>query len=89
MKTIWKYELSIDAKNHLNIPEDGKILHLKLQNGIPCLWILVEQENLFEERKFLFYGTGMTISKIEELTYIGSVLIQDETLVFHLFEEKN
>ncbi len=89
MKTIWKYELVTDCKNVLQIPVGGKILSLQTRREIPCIWILVDIEEAFEIRTFYFYGTGQVISGMERLTYIGTSSLQDGSLVFHLFEERN
>ena len=91
MKTIWKYEVPIKDSFSVQIPEGGKILFLQTQKGTSCIWILVDQSKRNEQRNFRYFGTGFPIENIMEtnLLYIGSVLIQDEVLVFHLFEERN
>ncbi len=91
MKTIWKYEVPIKDSFFIQVPEGGKILSLQTQMGTPCLWILVDQSRRNEGRRFRYFGTGFAIENMMEtdILYIGSVLIQDDSLVFHLFEEKN
>ncbi len=91
MKTIWKYEVPIKDSFSIQIPEGGKILSLQTQKGTPYIWILVDQSRRNEQRNFRYFGTGFPIENPidSNLLYIGSVLIQDEVLVFHLFEERN
>lgn len=84
MKTIWKYEISPCCK--IQVPKNGKVLTVQVQRNQPCLWILVDPNAKKEVRKFVTYGTGHEI-KYENGKYIGTFQIDNDNLVFHVFEE--
>lgn len=87
MKTIYKYEISPDI-NYIEIPKDAEILSLHVQNNKPCIWVLVDTEKDIEERYFEFFGTGHYIpcDMGIDRKFIGTFLIDSDSLVFHLFE---
>ena len=49
--TIWKYELA-PSDNRFLIPEGAEFLELKTQNGIPCMWFMVDPLNKMVDRFF-------------------------------------
>lgn len=87
MKTIYKYQLKIADYQEIKMPCYAKILTVKLQNGIPNIWALVDPEtsSLFT-RKIRMAGTGHPVE--DDAEYIGTILIHSDTLVFHIFELK-
>jgi len=84
---IWKYEVLPDIKS-IEMPHGSKILHLNVQNGIPCIWALVDPTNFSIKRNFYIVGTGHPIDRQnnENLLYLGTFLLNNDSLVFHLFE---
>lgn len=84
MKTIYKYELRMDDTASIKMPEGAKILCVKTQNGNPCIWALVDTEVQGEYRSFVIFGTGHDVENEGE--YIGTFLIDSDSLVFHVFE---
>lgn len=84
--TIWKYELQLASLNNLEMPLGAKVLTIQVQNGKPCIWAQVDENNTKELRTFRIYGTGHTMLD-ENLIYIGTW--QDGIYVFHLFEVVN
>ena len=93
-KQIWKWVLN-DQKNFDNftgiakvsMPIECEILKIATQNNAVCAWGIVEpkkEENEF--RYFQFVGTGHYLNKNVVGKYIDSVMINDMTLVFHIFE---
>lgn len=81
---IWKYQLK-DYESLVEIPKGGKVLKIGVQKGIPCIWVLVNQNAEKEKRFFRGYSTGEELPKVQKRTYIGTFEL--ERLVFHLFEE--
>ena len=87
-KTIWKFELETTDRQEIEIPINAEILTIQTQNGIPCLWALVNPENEKENKMLEIFGTGhpinygMGVNRI----YLGSYEINNGTLVFHVFE---
>lgn len=90
-KTISKYKFEINDNVYIEMPLDYEILSVQVQNGIPCIWALVDAGNARERRRFEIFGTGHPIecnSRIER-KFIGTFQLNDGILVFHLFERIN
>lgn len=83
MKTIYKYTLS-SPQNEVDLPREFKILHLALQNEIPCLWAEVDDIKPLIRMTVTFYGTGHIVPD-NAGNYIGTVLMHDGSLVFHAY----
>jgi hypothetical protein len=85
MRTIWKYQLDVTDVQRLAIKRGAQILTVQAQNGVPCIWAVVDPSEPSEVRTFCMYGTGHRIT--EEIgQYIGTFQLHDGNLVFHLFE---
>jgi hypothetical protein len=86
-KIIWKYELMLNEKQIVKVPKGAQILSLRIQNGIPCIWALVDpKETENESRRILIFGTGHDVSHSSSTTikFIDTFLVGP--LVFHVFE---
>ena len=86
MKTIWKYEIILGGRVKIDMPKDATMLHFEVQREIPRLWALVDSDNKTEPREFVIVGTGHSIDKGLNLKYIGTTLMMEDRLVWHLFE---
>jgi len=89
MLTIWKFSIDTADTQVINVPRDGKILCIQVQQAIgPCLWILVDSEAKLEPRTIEVFGTGHPISRETGVrrVYIGTYQLANEQLVFHVFE---
>jgi hypothetical protein len=85
MRTIWKFLLLPDGKCRL--PQGAQTLSVHEQWGEVCLWALVDPAAPLEDRQMLIYGTGHNILvPTENLKYLGTVLLDAGSLVFHVFE---
>lgn len=89
MQTIYKYPLEVADQQTISLPKKSKILTVQNQKGIPCLWALVDPNELeFEERIILTYGTGHKIEFSEDdISYIETYQLAGGDLVFHVFEK--
>jgi len=85
MKTIWKYQLEIEDSQSINMPIGAKILDVQSQNGVICMWFLVETNNEIHTRNFAIVGTGNPIW-MKEYDYIGTTQTRQGVLVWHIFE---
>lgn len=86
MKTIYKYPLSTTDEQAVNMRYDTKILKADVQNGVICLWGMVDsEEEGIVSRVFRIIGTGHPIEDHKELTYINT--IQSGSFVWHVFEK--
>lgn len=83
---IYKYQLE-NSHNTIEMPIGAKVLTMQLQNGIPCIWALVDQKLTYEKRKFEVIPTGPYFYDNYPLTYIGT--FQNGDFVGHVFEITN
>ena len=87
MRTIHKYKLDTfvfypDERSTFNMPSVRKYLTINMQDGMPCLWVEVEDESEYTPVEITVVGTGNPIPN-EFNNYIGTV--QDGTMVWHYF----
>ena len=89
-KTIWKFELKIMDEQLIHMPKGADLLSVQTQNGIPCMWVLVDPNNDTEDRYFEVFGTGHKVhcDMGVEREYVGTFQMHNGGLVFHLFERK-
>lgn len=81
---IYKYPIIVTDEFELTLPQGAEILHVAVQNHRPYLWVLIDPKHDSETRRFAVRGTGHPVS--EDLRYLGSFLLYDDTFVGHLFE---
>lgn len=86
LTTVFKYPLEITNRQIIKMPLNSKILSIQTQKGKLQLWALVHLDNEMVEREILIYGTGHKQEDIHENTYIGTVLMYQNQLVWHIFE---
>jgi hypothetical protein len=86
MRTIWKYRVPGQSHFTLALPKGAQVLSAALQHNDPHIWALVDAEAPPEARKFCCLGTGWKIDETN-LKFIGTVLLEGGTFVFHLFED--
>ena len=87
MNRIYKYVLNTSADTIINMPKDATVLSLKVQHDKACIWCLVNTEKDNVERTFVTYATGQPIPEPNKFSYVGSYMIDNETLVFHVLEK--
>ena len=46
MRTVWKYEIPIEKEFELELPFAYKLVSLKVLNGKPYMWAVVETEDI-------------------------------------------
>lgn len=86
MKYVYKFPLPIDDIVIVQLPKYAKPLYVNEQNGVPCLWCLVDPDNPLELRRFRFAGTGHPIKDEDCGKYVGSFYMKSGALVFHIFD---
>lgn len=84
MRTVYKYPFVVADEFALTLPQGAEILHVAVQNHKPQIWALVDSEQDGEMRQFAIRGTGHPVG--DNLHYLGSFLLYDDTFVGHLFE---
>lgn len=91
MITVYKYPLVIDDYQILKLPRDAKILSAAKINGLLYLWAMVDTDQPDVQTRVLrLAGTGHPLKSTCQYEFISTIIfpISDETLIFHLFEEK-
>lgn len=84
MRTIYKYPLtSQDSQVDIQMPIGAEILHVDIQNGVPCLWVKVNPRGTPERRRFRIVATGEPFQD-DRLKYLKT--FQDPPYVWHVFE---
>lgn len=66
------------------MPMDAEVCAFEWQNGVPCLWAIVDSEAPKEVRRFAIFSTGFALPPQDECCYVGTT--QDGPFVWHLFE---
>jgi hypothetical protein len=85
MQVIWKYTLECESTQTISMPKYSTVLSLQVQNGVPCIWALVNPTSEKTDRIFKIYPTGIEFNNIDNLAFIGTFQIEGN-LVFHVFE---
>ena len=89
MKAIYKYKLESEACS-IFLPKGAEILCAQAQNEIPCIWVLLNPNILFDElRRFCILVTGPGYDVQEKLRYINTLQLQGGKIVLHIFEALN
>lgn len=85
-KTIHKYPLIIFGSQRVMMPAGAKILTVQLQDGVPCLWALVDTDFKSKERAILMRGTGYDVSDVGKYIDTFQMPVNDGVRVVHVFE---
>ena len=87
MKTVWKYEIGREGREgrDLDVPKGAKFLDAQIQNGVLCLWALVDPDAGSQGIRVNILGTGWQVDEIAG-EYLATVQ-PGGGLVFHIFIE--
>jgi hypothetical protein len=86
MKTIWKFELTPNRIQSIPLPFGAQILTVQTKDeNAPLLWVLVDPDMPNQERYLGIYTTNTAVPD-DPGRYIGTFLIYEGSLEFHLFE---
>lgn len=87
MAVVYKYQVPTAFPARIDIPAGATVLHFAHQRGVFCLWALVDLNSPPEPRMFVVVGTGHElVIPGGRPVHRGTVLMADDSLVFHLFE---
>ena len=84
MRKIWKFEFRIDDVVEIETPGIAEILHVECQQGVPCLWAVVNPAHEKTTRRLRLRGTGHPIAG-ELGSHVAT--FQKGAFVWHMFEE--
>lgn len=82
---IYKYPFPIENEFLINFPVGGRILHVEVQDGIPCMWVQRSSAKDLAHQlvRFYIHGTGHPIPV--GIWWVGT--FQMPPFVWHLFVE--
>lgn len=88
MKVIYKYPLEIKEKQEILLPDNHQILDVQVQNNIPCLWVLLDSDDLKPSSTHSFniflYATGQQFIDCG-LNYISTFQMMQGSYIIHAF----
>lgn len=92
MKTIYKYpfevkdvvKIKVKALEGITSFKD-QLLNIDVQNGTPCLWCLVDKDAPEWEVTLRIVGTGHPCDDVSKTDFLGSFMMFEGSLVFHVF----
>ena len=86
--TIWKYVLKPICA--LEMPKGAQILSVHAQASSVhediCMWALVDPTQTKEIREFAVFGTGHPVPPGANMKFLGTAMLNEGRLVFHVFE---
>lgn len=85
---IYKYAIGILDEQHIVMPAGSRLLSVQAQRGKPQLWAMVDTDAPTVIREFALCGTGhdATWVAVRGGVYVGTFQMNDDSLVFHLFD---
>lgn len=87
MKTIHKQKLEIVDIQKIKIPIVSKILSVNNQKENLCIWYACDVRSEMKTITIWIFGTGHPIPPSFEGEFIGTVLMANGDLVWHVFRE--
>jgi hypothetical protein len=94
MTVIYKYPLAVTEKQYLKIPYAHEILCVKVQKGVPCIWVELLQSVVdqgiaaLNTYCVLTLPTGLPINLPDNYNYIGTYFLDDGLFVGHVYMER-
>lgn len=85
MKQVWKFPILAGA-NVVVMPKGAEILSVHVQRGSATLWALVSPNEPEHARSILVAGTGWPIERVRRDQFVGTFMLDDGALVFHVFD---
>ena len=82
---IWKFPLALTDFVSVEMPENAVVLSVDNQDGVLCLWAMVEPDMPKDVRHFSIVGTGNPMPAGLK-KFIGTVLMPP--YVWHVFERQ-
>lgn len=85
--TVYKYPISINDEQEIQMPRDSQILCVKNQYEGPVLYAKVNPSNRLVSRTIYCRGTGHSADGLEYADWIDTVMFANGNLVFHFFAD--
>lgn len=89
MKTIWKYKVSLEPMQTIEMQKDAEILTFHKQGSRQddemYIWCLVHTKNPTEKREFMLTSTG-DLEIPDNASYVGTIWLMSGNYELHLWE---
>jgi hypothetical protein len=83
---IHKYELT-EMSSVLALPETAKVLHVAEQRRKYIMWVHLNPEAPKVPRRFVIYATGEIMEDSSTRVFVGTIVAEMGSYVWHIFEE--
>lgn len=84
---IFKYKLEIIDEQSIEFPVGGQILKVDQQNGGLFIWALVPEHSHTYQMPIKIVGTGHKFDDSVGYFHLGTVVMNDGWLVWHVFRK--
>ena len=86
MSRIYKYLLQFTEIQEIEMPKGAQVIHVGVQANSICLWAIVDTAHPAERRSFAILATGHHNFDPGIVHHLGSVIMNEGALVWHVFE---
>ena len=87
MRVIYKYQLDVIDRQDIQLHQDCDILSVQLQDGVPCMWVMIDQSQPVMRVTIRCLGTGHNNYENHQfLKYIATIQMPSAA-VWHWFLE--
>lgn len=87
MKAIWKTVLEITHTQVIKVPKGSNFISVALQFDKLVVWYIVDDRAEIEKVNIYIFGTGNPIPNTFDGEFIGTVLMFNDALGWHVFRE--
>lgn len=88
-RSIYKYTIDEVGTQTLTLPAGSKILSVINQRDVIRIYAMVDPRTERTEKYSIeIYGTGHTIRHDDTYKFLGTVVLYDGEIVFHVFYKK-
>lgn len=84
-QVVWKQELKAGVQV-CRLPIGARILSVAIQHGRAQMWFLCDPSHSLKDRIIVLTGTGHPLENVGAHKFIGTMMTDDQSLVFHVFE---
>lgn len=86
---IWKRVLDGVDEQEIEVPAGARMLCAREQNEKICVWFRCNPDPAIArvKRTIVIAGTGQAAPEYLDANYLGTAVLYDGSLVFHVFEK--
>lgn len=81
---LWKFPFSTINEQTIRMPKGAIVLAVQTEQGVPCMWALVNPAAEKENRRFSIRETENNADNLGK--YLGTYQLHNNTRTFHLFD---